>query len=69
MVCNRLGMALKASGMTSAKTVTVTPCVEVAAVRTVPGAVSLGCILAEPRKGDKLTLGGNELVALELRAT
>ena len=39
---------------------TVTPCVEVVAVWTVPGAVSSGCILAEPRKGDKLTPGGNE---------
>ena len=67
-------MALKASGMTSAETVmlmsaillgsirtlTVTPCVEVVAVWTVPGAVSPVCILAEPRKGDKLTPGGNE---------
>ena len=38
----------------------MTPCVEVVAVWTVPGAVSPGCILAEPRKGDKLTPGGNE---------
>ena len=36
------------------------PCVEVAAVWTVPGAVSPGRILAEPRKGDKLTPRGNE---------
>ena len=42
------------------RTFTVTPCVEVATVWTVPGAVSPGCILAEPRKGDKLTPGGNE---------
>ena len=39
----------------------MTPRVEVAVVWTVPGAVSPGCILAEPRKGDKLTQGGNEL--------
>ena len=38
----------------------MTPCVEVVAVWTVPGVVSPGCILAEPRKGDKLTPGGNE---------
>ena len=38
----------------------MTPCVEAAAVWTVPGAVSPGCILAEPRQGDKLTPGGNE---------
>ena len=44
----------------SIRTLTVTPCVEVVAVWTVPGAVSPGCILAEPRKGDKLTPGGNE---------
>ena len=45
----------------SIRTFTVTPCVEVAAVWIVPGAVSPGCILAEPRKGDKLTPGCNEL--------
>ena len=45
----------------SIRTLTVTPCVEVVAVWTVPGAVSSGCILAEPRKGDKLTPGGNEV--------
>ena len=52
-------MALKASGITSAETVmlmsailwtpsghSVTPCAEVVAVRTVPGAVSPGCTLA-----------------------
>ena len=44
----------------SIRTLTVTPCVEVVAVWTVPGAMSPGCILAEPRKGDKLTPGGNE---------
>ena len=38
----------------------MTPCVKVVAVWTVPGAVSPGCILAEPRKGDKLTPEGNE---------
>ena len=27
---------------------------------TVPGAVSPGCILVEPRKSDNLTPGGNE---------
>ena len=36
------------------------PCVEVVAVWTVPGALSPGCVHAEPRKGDKLTPGGNE---------
>ena len=44
----------------SIRTLTVTPCVEVVAVWTVPGAVSPGCILAEHRKGDTLTPGGNE---------
>ena len=34
----------------SIRTLTVTPCVEVVAVWTVPGAVSPGCILAEPRR-------------------
>ena len=38
----------------------MTPCVEVAAMWTAPGAVSPGCILAEPRKGDKLSLVGNK---------
>ena len=38
----------------------MTPCIEVAAMWTVPGAVSSGCILAEPRTGDNLTPGGNE---------
>ena len=38
----------------------MTPCVEIAAFWTVPGAVSPGCKLAEHRKGDKLTPGGNE---------
>ena len=40
----------------------MTPCVEVVAVWTVPGAVSPGCILTEPRKGDKLTPGCHESV-------
>ena len=43
----------------SNRTLTVTPCVEVVAVE-VGSAVSPGCILAEPWKGDKLTPGGNE---------
>ena len=38
----------------------MTNCVEVVAVWTVPGAMSPGCIIAEPRKDDKLTPGGNE---------
>ena len=44
----------------SIQTLTVTPCVEVVAVWTAPGAVSSGCILADPRNGDKLTPGGSE---------
>ena len=43
----------------SIRTLTVTPCVEVMAVWTVPGPVSLGCTLRS-WKGDKLTSGGNE---------
>ena len=38
----------------------MTPCIEVVAVWTVPSALNPGCILAETRKGDKLTTGGNE---------
>ena len=44
----------------SMRTFTVTPYVEAMTVWTVPGAASPRCILAEPRKGDKLTPGGNE---------
>ena len=36
------------------------PSVEEVAMWIVPGAVSPRCILKEPRKGDKLTPGGNE---------
>ena len=39
----------------SIRTFTVTPCVEVVTVWTVPGAVRPGA-----RKGDKLTPGGNK---------
>ena len=44
------------------RTLTLTPCVGVVIVWTVPGAVSPGCILAKPRKGDKLSLGCHESV-------
>ena len=44
----------------SIRTLSVTPCVVEVAVWTVPGGVSPGCIIAEPRKGDKIIPGGNE---------
>ena len=44
----------------SIRTFTVMHFVEVAVAWTVLGAVSPRCILAEPRKGDKLTPGGKE---------